>query len=153
MTDEETFEERFLALIGNSANRFHPLVWIHGDPEIGEETYIGGFSEVYAKGAHVAIGRACDIASFVVINVADSHRRAIGLRAANHVADIVIGDNVFVGSMSVILGGAVIGHHSVIGAGTVVRAGEIPPYSLVCGNPMVVKPGYYSAKRDARPDA
>jgi acetyltransferase-like isoleucine patch superfamily enzyme len=138
MTDEETFEERFLALIGNSANRFHPLVWIHGDPEIGEQTYIG---------------RACDIASFVVINVADSHRRAIGLRAANHVADIVIGDNVFVGSMSVILGGAVIGHHSVIGAGTVVRAGEIPPYSLVCGNPMVVKPGYYSAKRDARPDA
>jgi acetyltransferase-like isoleucine patch superfamily enzyme len=37
----------------------------------------------------------------------------------------------------------------VIGAGTIVREGEIPPYSLVVGNPMVIKPGYYEKKRTA----
>ena len=59
-----------------------------------------------------------------------------------HRKDIVIEDHVFIGSHCAILGGAIIGHHSVIGAGTVVR-GTIPPYSLVLGNPMIVKAGYY----------
>lgn len=31
-------------------------------------------------------------------------------------------------------------------AGTVVEAVEIPPYSLVIGNPMVTKAGYYQEK-------
>jgi acetyltransferase-like isoleucine patch superfamily enzyme len=41
------------------------------------------------------------------------------------------------------MGGAHIGHHSVVAAGTIVGRGVIPPYSLVSGNPMRVKPGYY----------
>jgi acetyltransferase-like isoleucine patch superfamily enzyme len=44
----------------------------------------------------------------------------------------------------VIKGGAHIGHHSVVAAGTIVEAGVVPPYSLVIGNPMVCKPGYYA---------
>ena len=79
MNEEQAFRSRFLDLIDNQDNRFHPLVWINGDPEIGEGTYIGGMSEVNAKGARVLIGKDCDIASFVAINVADSHRVAIGL--------------------------------------------------------------------------
>ena len=141
--DDAEFRRRFLALIHTQDNPFHPLVWINGAPEIGEGVSIGGFSEVNAKGARVVIGDGCDIASFVAINVADSHRRAIGLADAIERRDIVLEHHVFVGSHSVILGGAHIGHHSVIGAGTVVRAGHIPPYSLVVGNPAVVKPGYY----------
>lgn len=139
----DEFKVLFLRTIHNRDNPYHPLVWINGEPEIGPGTYIGGFSEVNAKGARVRIGRDCDIASFVAINVADSHLRCIGLTEDNACADIEIGDQVFIGSHSVILGGAVIGHHSVIGAGTVVRAGVIPPFSLVVGNPMSVKEGYY----------
>jgi len=37
-------------------NAFHPLLWINGEPEIGEHVYIAGFSEIYAKGAKVVIG-------------------------------------------------------------------------------------------------
>ena len=44
-----------------------------------------------------------------------------------------------------IKGGAHIGHHSVVAAGTIVDGVTIPPYSLVTGNPMTVKPGYYSS--------
>ena len=147
--DEAEFTERFLGMMGNQRNRFHPLVWINGTPEIGEGTYIGGFSEVNAKGASVRIGARCDIASFVAINVADSHRFAIGIDDAPTLRDIVIGDEVFIGTHSAVLGGVVIGHNSVIAAGTIVRPGSIPPFSLVSGNPMTVRPGYYEAAHRA----
>ena len=137
------FRRLFFALMENRDNPYHPLVWINGDVKIGEGTYIGGLSEINGKGAHVVIGRHCDIASFVAINVADSHKRTIGLSDRNSCQDIMIDDNVFIGSHSVILGGSKIGHNSVIAAGVVVRGHTIPPFSLVVGNPILVKPGYY----------
>ena len=78
MTKDE-FYDMFSELIDFRKNDFHPLVWINGDPEIGKDVFIGGLSEVYAKGARVVIGDHCDIASFVSINCSDSHKRTIGL--------------------------------------------------------------------------
>lgn len=146
--DARQFKTLLLKTIENRENPFHPLVWINGEPQIGAGTYIGGFSEVNARGARVVIGRDCDIASFVVINVADSHLRCIGLADTNTCRDITIGDCVFIGAQSTVLGGAVIGHHCVIGAGTVVRSGPIPPFSLVLGSE--VRAGYYRAQFEAR---
>ena len=136
------FKEHFLTLINNKDNPYHPLVWINGDPIIGKNTYIGGFSEVNAKGAKVIIGTNCDIASFVSINVADSHKRCIGLSEDIDTQDIIIGDNVFIGSHCAILGGSSIGSNSVIGAGSIVRGITIPPYSLVVGD--CIKANYYT---------
>lgn len=146
LNDSREFEARFLDLIDNKKNRFHPLVWIHGEPEIGENVYIGGMSEINASGARVVIGDNCDIASFVAINCADSHKKCIGLSDEVVRRDIVVETNVFIGSHCVVKGGAHIGHHSVVAAGTIVDPGEIPPYSLVFGNPMQVKAGYYLRK-------
>lgn len=148
--NERDFREKFLRMVDFTDNPFHPLLWINGEPEIGPGTYIGGFSEIYAEGAKVVIGRDCDIASFVAINVADSHERTIGIGNKIDARDIFIGDCVFIGSHSVILGGATIGERSVIAAGTVVRAGVIAPYSLVIGNPAIVKPAYYRKKYEDR---
>lgn len=134
------------SLSGIPENRFHPMVWILGNPEIGEGVYIGGFSEVNASGARVTIGKNADIASFVTINCADSHEYTLGISEVVDRKDVHIGEKVFIGSHSVIKGGVTIGHHSVVAAGTVVDPCEIPPYSLVVGNPMVVKPGYYLNK-------
>jgi acetyltransferase-like isoleucine patch superfamily enzyme len=144
------FGRAFFELLDKRDNRFHPLVWLHGTPKIGRHVYIGAMSLVNGKGARVRIGDYCDIASFVSINAADSHRRAIGLAADTERRDITVGHHVFIGSHSVVLGGARIGHHSVVAAGTVVRAGKIPPYSLVIGNPMMVKPRYYDPKSRGR---
>ena len=47
---------------------------------------------------------------------------------------IEIGDNVFIGSNSIILKGVIIGNDAVIGAGSVVH-GDIPPNSVYAGNP------------------
>jgi acetyltransferase-like isoleucine patch superfamily enzyme len=136
-------EKWFTSFIGFKKNNFHPLVWIVGNPEIGQGVYIGGISEINAKGSKVIIGDYCDIASFVTINSADSHKLSIGLISVIEREDIIIGNNVFIGSHSVIKGGAEIGHHSVVAAGTIVSKCKIPPYSLVIGNPAVIKEGYY----------
>ena len=144
--DISTFKKYFSEITNFKENRFHPLVWIVGDPKIGVNVYIGGMSEVNATGAKVTIGDGCDIASFVTINCADSHKKCVGLSNDVERKDITIENNVFIGSHSVVKGGAFIGHHSVIAAGTIVQGVRIPPYSLVSGNPMTVKKGYYRHK-------
>jgi perosamine synthetase len=141
--DEEEFARAFSLHTHFKPNPFHPLVWINGSPDIGKNVYIGGLSEINANGAHVFIGDNCDIASFVSINCADSHRKSIGISAEVDRRDITLEESVFVGSHVVIKGGAHIGHHSVVAAGTIVEGRRIPPYSLVIGNPMVVKEAYY----------
>lgn len=140
------FEKMFIKFSDFKKNKFHPLVWINGDPKIGKNVHIGGLSEIYAKGARVKIGDNCDIASFVAINCADSHKKCLGLSNEVEYRDITIEYNVFVGSHSAIKGGAHIGHHSVIAAGTIVDGVNIPPYSLITGNPMRVRRGYYNKK-------
>ena len=139
----DQFKNFFLKFIQNKKNRFHPLVWINGQPSIGKNVYIGGFSEINSKGAKVSIGNNCDISSFVAINVADSHLKTIGLRKKIVKKDIKIGNNVFIGSHSVILGGSIIKKNSVIAAGTVLRGEIVPEFSLAIGNPAKIKKNYY----------
>ena len=143
MMKQDEYKQHFYDLTTFKENPYHPLVWILGAPDIGENVYIGAFSEVNATGANVVIGAHCDIASFVTINCADSHLKCIELAKSIDRKDITLENNVFVGSHCVIKGGVYIGHHSVVAAGTIVDAGHIPPYSLVIGNPMIVKEGYY----------
>ena len=133
----------FTNLTTFKANPYHPLVWINGNPKIGKNVVIAGFSEINAKNANVTIGDNCDIASFVAINAADSHKKSLGLKDEIERKDISIGNNVFIGSHCVVKGGASIGNYCVIGAGTIVDGVDIPDYSLVVGNPMIIKKSYY----------
>jgi acetyltransferase-like isoleucine patch superfamily enzyme len=144
---KKKLQEWFTKLTTFKENELHPLVWIVGDPILGKNVYIGAFSEINANKSEVYIGDNCDIASFVSINCADSHRRCLGKTKEVIRKKIKLENNVFVGSHSVIKGGAHIGHHSVIAAGTIVEPGSIPPYSLIVGNPMQIKPGYYDTKK------
>lgn len=144
---DQELKKRFLSLLVElfdlRKNRFHPLVFINGNPKIGKNVYIGLLSEVNAKGSAVIVGDNCDIASFVSINVADSHKACLCIQNKIKRKPIIIGCNVFIGSHSVVKGGARIGHHSVVAAGTIVEGVEIPPYSLIIGNPMRIKKSYY----------
>ena len=143
------FRESFSKLTNFQTNPYHPLVWITGTPIIGKNVYIGGMSEISAKNSEIKIGDNCDIASFVSINCGDSHKRCIELTPEIEYKKIVLENNVFVGRHSVIKSGAHIGHHSVIASGTVVDGVKIPPYSLVSGNPMKIKNGYYKKIHDS----
>jgi hypothetical protein len=43
MIDPIEFKKSLSAATGMQENRFHPFVWIVGEPEIGKGVYIGGF--------------------------------------------------------------------------------------------------------------
>lgn len=141
---QEEFRSLLIEVFDLRENPFHPLVFVHGTPELGADVYVGLYSEINAKGGRIVIGNNCDIASFVSINVADSHKMSVGIMKTVDRGTIILGDNVFIGSHCFIGGNTTIGHHSVIAAGTILNnGGEIPPYSLVFGNPANIKPGYY----------
>ena len=144
--DKYKFRKLFFSLTEFEKNSYHPLVCIKGKPKLGKNIYIGAFSEVNAKGAKVTIGNNCDIASYVSINCADSHKKCIGVLNKIECKNIKIENNVFIGSHSFVKGGANIGHHSVVAAGTIVEAKKIPPFSLAYGNPMKIKKNYYKKK-------
>jgi acetyltransferase-like isoleucine patch superfamily enzyme len=130
----------------NGVRRFHELVLINGNPEIGEGTRIGIFSEVYDMGGIVEIGRDCDIASFVSINCACSAHRTLQRSNVVDRKPIRIGSHVFIGSHSFIGGGSIIGDYCVVAAGTIARRVRAPDYSLIFGNPAKVKRGHYAPR-------
>lgn len=55
---------------------------------------------------------------------------------------VYIGHHSWIGKNVIILPGTKIGHHCTIGAGSVVPGKEYPDYSLIAGNPAVVKKTY-----------
>ena len=142
----DEFEEFFAKFTEFEKNEFHPFVKIAGDPIIGKNVSIGFFSEINAKNSKIEIGDNCDIASFVAINSADSHKKCLEITSEIERKNIILENNVFVGSHCLIKGGAQIGHHSVVAAGTIVDGIIIPPFSLISGNPMKIKKGYYTHK-------
>ena len=138
------FKQKVISSLELPQNKLHPLVYMSGNYTVGRNTTIGLYSEVNANKSRVIIGDNCDIASFVSINCADSHKLTLGLSNEIERKEIIIEDNVFIGSHSFVGGYVKIGHHCVVGAGTIlINAGEIPPYSLITGNPATVKEGYY----------
>lgn len=122
---------------------FNRYTWIIGEPDIGEETWIGAFCVIDGSGK-LAIGKLCSISSGVHIYTHDSVRWSIqGLPKDktnySHIdrAPVTIGDNVYIGANSIITKGVTIGHHSIIGALTLVNK-SIPPFSIGVGVPVAV---------------
>lgn len=103
-----------------------------GNVELGRDVSIAAPSELMAKDSRIVIGDGCDIAAFVTITTADSHKRCLGLSEDIERQPITIGDRVFIGQGAIILGGCMIGHHSIIGAGVVLpKDSVIAPWSRV----------------------
>lgn len=151
--DRETILNNLIEILDLKKNPFHSMVFINGPEcaEIDEDVYIGYLSEVNARGSKVVIKKGCDIASFVSINVADSHKRTISIGPEIERGPIILEENVFVGSHCFIGGNTHIGRNSVVAAGTIlVSGGEIPPFSLIKGNPAVVYPEYYKKNDSAQ---
>ena len=90
----------------------------------------------------VTIGRNCLIGDAVLILDSDFHALSPeGRRSLPAItAPVVLEDNVFIGSRTIILKGVTIGKDSVIGAGSVVVR-SIPPGVIAAGNPAkVIRP-------------
>ena len=99
---------------------------------IGDHTFINYGTSITAY-QHVKIGRHCLLGHHV--RILDKNEHGIKERSvAPPAAPVVIEDNVWIGSHSIILTGVCIGRNSAIGAGSVVTR-DIPANCLAVGNP------------------
>jgi len=125
------------------------LTFSHGgEIHIGEYCYIGENSKLWSAG-RIHVGDRVLIAHAVTILDNLTHPLSASARH-NHFRHIIsnghpqavnldeqpveIGDDVWIGCMSVILRGVTIGQGAIIGAGSVVTS-SVPPWTIVAGNP------------------
>jgi len=95
--------------------------------EIGEGLYIGHFGTIILP-SQGRIGKNCNIAHTVTLGIAgDGDRKGVP----------TIGDRVFIGAHSMVLGKVKVGDDAMICAGSVVTR-SVPPRAVVMGNPAKV---------------
>jgi acetyltransferase-like isoleucine patch superfamily enzyme len=106
---------------------------------LGDGTGIGHNCS-FTIGKQITIGRHCRIASGVSMfdtpgHPSDPEARLAGLPArTEEVVPISIGNNVWIGSRSIIYPGVTVGDGSVVAMGSVVMS-NVAPNVLVAGNP------------------
>jgi virginiamycin A acetyltransferase len=120
--------------------------------KIGKYTYGRPTIMQWGEGASLKIGKYCSIASNVIIMLGGEHRfHWISAYPFNKIfkenahlvghpyskGNIVIGNDVWIGTGAIILSGVEIGNGAIIGAGSVVRK-RVPSYSVTAGNPAEV---------------
>ena len=106
---------------------FPQKVTIGDCSQIGENAFL-------SAGGKIRIGRWCQIANHVIM--ASGNHNLNGELYYDNVSykDIHLGDNVWIGSGAILLGGITVGSHAVIGAGAVVTR-DIPEYAVAVGVP------------------
>lgn len=107
---------------------------------IGENTRING-SCIHAR-ERIKIGKNCLIAANCQIIDSNGHdicpeNPSFRIHTTGNSKAVIIGDNVWIGTGSIILPGVTIGDGSIIGAGSVVTK-SIPENTLAAGNPAKV---------------
>jgi acetyltransferase-like isoleucine patch superfamily enzyme len=102
---------------------------------IGDRSTIGDYTFIYSS-EKITIGHDCMIAPFSYI-VDSNHGMALGTPfnlQPNTTNPVAIGDNVWIGTHSIILPGVVIGSNSIIASGSVVTK-SVASGVVVGGNP------------------
>lgn len=108
-------------IIGNNCGFTSTVLSSRTKIEVGDRVMIGGNVRIFDHDYH---------------SLNYEHRKNSKTDSANCLTrPVLIGNDVFIGTNSIILKGVKIGDRSVIGAGSVVSLREIPPDSLVAGNP------------------
>jgi maltose O-acetyltransferase len=106
--------------------------------EIGEGTTLNNGATLVSEGARILIGKRCLIGTEFQVLDSNAHQLALGERHLPDQAprDVVIEDEVFIGSRVTVLKGCHIGRGSVLAAGCVVPPSfSAPPLSVIAGNP------------------
>ncbi|WP_037353996.1 CatB-related O-acetyltransferase [Selenomonas sp. FC4001] len=109
-----------------------------GDISIGEYTFIGDNTKI----TKAEIGRYCSVGEDVCISPGEHLIDAVSTSAMFYEEpwdvltrkNVVIGDDVWIGTRSIILGGVKIGNGAIIAAGAVVTK-DVPPFAVYGGVP------------------
>jgi len=127
----------------NPVAPYHPVFLSTRSEEaeitIGDEVGITGGSIIAAQ--RVEIGNRVLVGGNCLITDSDFHpldkKERVQEPKKINCRPVLIGDDVFIGTQSIILKGSSIGTGSIIGAGSVV-SGKIPANVIAAGNPAVV---------------
>jgi acetyltransferase-like isoleucine patch superfamily enzyme len=113
----------------------------HRDGQIVIGDHSGGSAVILSSKSSISLGRYVKLGGNVRVFDHDYHaldyqsRRNGATDKANcRTKPVTIGDDVFVGTNSIILKGVTIGDRSIIGAGSVVTS-DVPPDEVWAGNP------------------
>jgi acetyltransferase-like isoleucine patch superfamily enzyme len=119
-----------------SGSNVYENVYIFGEPKVGKNVWIGPLVILDATGG-LEIGENCEIGCGVQIFTHSTHLRCVSERKAEvYHGSVVIGNNVYIGSGTIILPDAKIGNNSIVGAASLITKGKIiPPYSVAVGRP------------------
>lgn len=121
---------RFLGF-GEGASIYDSAVVI-GDVKVGAHSWIGPFTILDGSGG-LTIGGNCSIGAGVQIYTHESVNWALTGGVAPYVrAEVTIGDNCYIGPMTLIGKGVHIGRHCLVGANSVVNK-DLPDYSIAYG--------------------
>ena len=119
---------------------------------VGNFTYGDENIKIVMDGADVIIGKFCSIAGDIKVYLGKNHRTDwITTFPFGHIhkdiftkfdgdghpvtkGNIVIGNDVYIGTSAIIMSGVTIGDGAVIGAHSVVTK-DVPPYTIFAGNP------------------
>ena len=107
--------------IGNNSGLTSAIISSRKSVKIGNCVMVGGNVRIYDHDFHSL----------------DYRQRRRGREDFEHVqmAEVIIEDDVFLGSNAIILKGVHLGARCIVGAGSVVTFGYIPPGSIIVGNP------------------
>ena len=108
---------------------------IIGDVKIGNHVWVGPYTVLDGSGGRLYIGDYVSINAGVMVYSHDSTKNYLsgGVNPFEK-GDVVIENNVVIGSMSIVTCGVSIGNHSLICANSFVNE-SIPEYSIVAGTP------------------
>lgn len=128
ITNRASFQviENGIIEIGNNCGFTSTVLSARTLIKIGNNVKIGGNVRIFDHDYH----------SLNYLNRRDSKLDGLNVKTEK----VIIEDDVFIGTNSIILKGVHIGARSIIGAGSVVSLKSIPPDSIVAGNPaMIIK--------------
>lgn len=125
------------------------------------DTYsYGEIRKVGKTGNKIKIGKFCSIGDNVIGFMSGHNIKSIStyplalvlaipeatVNPTVHYGNIIVENDVWIGSNVIILGGTTIGNGAVIGAGSIIRK-DVEPYSIYTGNPAEFK-GYRFGTRE-----
>ena len=121
-----------------SGSSVYDSSYIFGDVSIGKNTWIGPNTILDGSGGKLVIGDNCSVSSGVQIYTHDTVNWSLtGGKSKKKTAEVKIGNNCYVGPLSIITSGQKIGRCSVVGALSFVNS-IIPPNSIAYGTPAKV---------------
>ena len=101
--------------------------------QIGDHSYLGSNVSIdYSHYWLISIGENVKIGPNTLILAHDTSTKTV--LGYTRIGTVIIKDNVFIGSKSIILPNVVLGENSIVGAGSVVTK-NVPANTVVAGNP------------------